>query len=156
MAVADPRRALTAPAESAPVRDAELRAAIVALERRLAADLAAAFPDRVALPPSPAPGPADGPRVLTAAELERTVADLAGRVAGAPQAAARARLAAMRADPAAHRRAWVTQAALGERGCGAWVVRPRLGLLGRMMGWWRVKLSSGCPLAGAAQAAFAA
>src|SRR5947209_8298032 len=25
--------------------------------------------------------------------------------------------------------------------------RPRLGLIGMMMGWWQVKLSSGCPLA---------
>jgi hypothetical protein len=27
-------------------------------------------------------------------------------------------------------------------------VRPRLGLIGMLMGWWQVKLSSGCPLAG--------
>jgi hypothetical protein len=26
-------------------------------------------------------------------------------------------------------------------------VRPRLGLIGMLMGWWQVKLSSGCPLA---------
>ena len=26
-------------------------------------------------------------------------------------------------------------------------VRPRLGLVGMLMGWWQVKLSSGCPLA---------
>ena len=37
---------------------------------------------------------------------------------------------------------------LGEPGCGAWEVRPRLGLIGMLMGWWQVKLSSGCPLAG--------
>jgi hypothetical protein len=125
--------------------DAELRASIAALERRLAEDLAAGFPDRVAAAPTPVGVPADGPRVLTATELERVLNDLAARVAGEPQARARARLADMRADPAAHRHARVTQAELGERGCGAWVVRPRLGLLGRMMGWWRVKLSSGCP-----------
>ena len=27
-----------------------------------------------------------------------------------------------------------------------WQVRPRLGLIGMLMGWWQVKLSSGCPL----------
>jgi hypothetical protein len=27
-------------------------------------------------------------------------------------------------------------------------VRPRLGLIGMLMGWWQVKLSSGCPLPG--------
>ena len=37
---------------------------------------------------------------------------------------------------------------LGEPGCGVWQVRPRLGLIGMLMGWWQVKLSSGCPLAG--------
>jgi hypothetical protein len=26
-------------------------------------------------------------------------------------------------------------------------VRPRLGLIGMLMGWWRVVISSGCPLA---------
>ena len=33
----------------------------------------------------------------------------------------------------------------GEPGCGAYVVRPRLGLIGMLAGWWEVKLSSGCP-----------
>jgi hypothetical protein len=28
-----------------------------------------------------------------------------------------------------------------------WHVRPRLGLVGMLAGWWQVKLSSGCPLA---------
>ncbi len=32
-------------------------------------------------------------------------------------------------------------------GCGAYQVRPRLGIIGMCMGWWHVKLSSGCPLA---------
>jgi hypothetical protein len=36
---------------------------------------------------------------------------------------------------------------LGEPGCGHWHSRPRLGLLGMLMGWWRVRISSGCPLA---------
>ena len=36
---------------------------------------------------------------------------------------------------------------MGEGGCGVWEVRPRLGLIGMLAGWWQVKLSSGCPLA---------
>jgi hypothetical protein len=36
---------------------------------------------------------------------------------------------------------------IGETGCKYWEVRPRLGLIGMMMGWWQVKISSGCPLA---------
>jgi hypothetical protein len=34
---------------------------------------------------------------------------------------------------------------VGARGCGDWHVRPRLGLLGMLMNWWRVVVSSGCP-----------
>ena len=51
-------------------------------------------------------------------------------------------------DPAKHRFARVSCRDLGEPGCGVWQVRPRLGLIGMLMGWWQVKLSSGCPLAG--------
>jgi hypothetical protein len=46
----------------------------------------------------------------------------------------------------------VYAADLGEPGCQSWQVRPRLGLLGMLMGWWRVKHSSGCPLATAGTA----
>ena len=34
---------------------------------------------------------------------------------------------------------------IGEPGCKHWHARPRFGLLGMLMGWWRVKISSGCP-----------
>ena len=37
---------------------------------------------------------------------------------------------------------------IGERGCRHWHSRPRWGILGMLLGWWRVRLSSGCPLAG--------
>ena len=45
------------------------------------------------------------------------------------------------ASPASRSPRWA------QPGCGAYVVRPRLGLLGMLAGWWEVKLSSGCPLA---------
>ena len=51
-------------------------------------------------------------------------------------------------DPGRHRFVRVSAADVGEPGCGVWHVRPRLGLIGMLMGWWQVKLSSGCPLAG--------
>ena len=35
----------------------------------------------------------------------------------------------------------------GDGGCGVYQVRPRLGIIGMLAGWWHVKLSSGCPLA---------
>jgi hypothetical protein len=53
----------------------------------------------------------------------------------------------MRLEPGRYRWVRVHAADLGEPGCQSWQVRPRLGLLGMLMGWWRVKHSSGCPLA---------
>jgi hypothetical protein len=54
----------------------------------------------------------------------------------------------LRRAPERYPWATVTSADLGEPGCTVWRVRPRLGLIGMLMGWWRVKISSGCPLAG--------
>jgi len=53
----------------------------------------------------------------------------------------------MHAAPRRHRWATVTSGDLGEPGCSVWQVRPRFGVIGMLTGWWRVKLSSGCPLA---------
>jgi hypothetical protein len=88
-----------------------------------------------------------GPRLLSLGELERVRDGLAARPrpAPAPDPAARLKLERMLADPGAHPWARVPLAALGEPGCGAYVVRPRLGLIGMLAGWWEVKLSSGCP-----------
>jgi hypothetical protein len=36
---------------------------------------------------------------------------------------------------------------IGEPGCKHWHAKPKWGPLGLLMGWWRVKISSGCPLA---------
>ena len=54
---------------------------------------------------------------------------------------------AMLADPAGHRWEVVSSAETGELGCSTWQVSPRLGPLGALMSWWRVKVSGGCPLA---------
>jgi hypothetical protein len=64
------------------------------------------------------------------------------------QAEKRLALERMLLDPAAHRNVRISCRELGEPGCGVWQVRPRMGLIGMLMGWWQVKLSSGCPLAG--------
>ncbi len=63
------------------------------------------------------------------------------------QEAKRLQLERMLLEPAKHRFARIACSELGEGGCGVWQVRPRLGLIGMLMGWWEVKLSSGCPLA---------
>ena len=54
----------------------------------------------------------------------------------------------MLASPAEHKWLRISRADVGEPGCGHWHSRPRLGPLGMLMGWWRVKVSSGCPLSG--------
>ena len=50
-------------------------------------------------------------------------------------------------EPKKHKFARLHRSEVGMGGCGAYQVRPRLGLIGMLMGWWHVKLSSGCPLA---------
>ncbi len=63
------------------------------------------------------------------------------------QAQSRALLERMFADPPAHKWMRVSNAQLGEPGCRHFHVRPRLGPVGLLAGWWHVKVSSGCPLA---------
>ena len=48
-------------------------------------------------------------------------------------------------DPESHRWVHVSNEDIGEPGCTHWHVRPRFGLLGMLMRWWRVVVSSGCP-----------
>ena len=131
-----------------------LREQIARLEARLADCMATAFPTREALPVAVAG--ARGPRVLGIAELERVRDELAGRLAEAQheltaraiaQERARVRLERMLLAPGRHKFERVAAAELGEGGCGVYQVRPRLGLIGMLAGWWHVKLSSGCPLA---------
>jgi hypothetical protein len=95
------------------------------------------------------------PRLLDLGELEQVRDDLAERLRAArvriaqradEQAASRLCLERMLLEPGKYRFARVSREDLGEPGCGAWQVRPRMGLIGMLMGWWQVKLSSGCPL----------
>lgn len=97
------------------------------------------------------------PRVLDLGELEVIRDRLADRVAEARSALVeRARVEEenrllverMLADPRAYKWVQVSREDLGLPGCGHWHSRPRLGLIGMLMGWWQVKVSSGCPLAG--------
>lgn len=53
----------------------------------------------------------------------------------------------MMLEPERHKWVRVGNEDIGERGCKHWHVRPRWGILGMMLGWWRVRISSGCPLA---------
>jgi hypothetical protein len=51
------------------------------------------------------------------------------------------------AEPQRYHWVRISNEDIGEPGCRHWHSRPRFGLIGMLMGWWRVKLSSGCPLA---------
>jgi DNA-binding transcriptional regulator YhcF (GntR family) len=100
--------------------------------------------------------------VADMAELEQTRDELLERLRGAREEAerrgegqreARTRLEEMATDPAAHKWETVTREELGEPGCSTWEVAPKWGPVGALMNWWRVKVSSGCPLAGPFEAA---
>jgi hypothetical protein len=129
-----------------------LREQIARLERELGDAFVTAFP-RMRL--DVAVAPAGGPRLLSLGDLERLRDDLAERLSRARRALHdrglqeernRALLERMLLEPGKYKFARVTNRDLGEGGCVAWQVRPRLGLIGMLMGWWQVKLSSGCPL----------
>jgi hypothetical protein len=94
------------------------------------------------------------PRLLSLAELEHErdrMADAlhalerAAGEAGWRQEQQRRLREELLLDPAAHPFARVSNADVGEPGCRDWHVRPRFGLLGILMRWWRVVVSSGCP-----------
>jgi hypothetical protein len=126
----------------------DLRDQIARLEQELARTLAETFPRREPLRAGRSASAQAGPRLLTLGQLERIRDELADRVAALRERRGHALLDAMYAAPEQHRRAVVTSADLGEPGCAVWRVRPRLGLIGMLMGWWRVTISSGCPLPG--------
>jgi hypothetical protein len=128
-----------------------LREQIARLERELSAVAITTYPRldaRLALPSL------DGPRLLSLGELERIRDAIAARLGdlhaaaaaqSARQADAARELERMLADPPAHKWRRITHADLGIPGCGDYHVRPKAGLLGMLMGWWQVKMSSGCP-----------
>lgn len=128
----------------------ELRRQIGKLEAELAA-----YPPVVVAPGTPVMRPNE-PRIAGVGELAATRDTLLSELASARAAAelrgrrerrAREVRDAIVDDPAAHRWEVVSSAETGEDGCATWQVSPRMGPLGALMSWWRVKVSSGCPLA---------
>lgn len=135
------------------VRD-DLRRQIARLERHLAELFASAFPRHGI---DWGVGAVGGPRVLGIGELERVRDALALRVQEAQAELARRGEAEQRnrglleemiAAPERHRWLRLAAAEIGEPSCATWESRPRWGPLGLLLNWWRVKVSSGCPLAG--------
>jgi hypothetical protein len=130
-----------------------MRAQIVRLESDLAATVWSASPGQRLEAPRLGGG---RPRVLSLRDLERVRDQLADAAASRRQALSeralveernRLHVEAMLLDPAAHQWDRVCNRDVGEPGCKQWHVRPRWGVLGMLMSWWRVKISSGCPLA---------
>jgi hypothetical protein len=129
-----------------------LRSQVARLERELSGLVAHTFPH--ISPRDPGSEAFSGPRILTLAELERLrdrlalrVGEVRGQVAerAALERRSRALLERMKLEPRHYKFARVPVADLGDGHCGVWEVRPRLGLIGMLAGWWHVKLSSGCP-----------
>ena len=123
-----------------------LRAQIARLEGELARTLASTYPR---ITPAGPPLAHRGPKLLDLEELEVTRDALAARVSDVrrraraqeeAQAQARARLQDMRAHPERHKGERITAEELGLPGCMVYSVRRRV-----LTGWWRVKVSSGCP-----------
>lgn len=103
------------------------------------------------------PALAREPRALDLGELEAVRDALAARVEDARRALRerdvlesdnRALLERMLEAPQDYKWVQISRDDLGLPGCGHWHSRPRFGLLGMLMGWWRVRISSGCPLPG--------
>ncbi len=153
-AVTPAPRTRTAPGERAARRS--LREQIARLEEELAGLFTSSWP-RKDIMPAPAPATAGaGARVLTLAELEHRRDALAERTAKAKRALAertaveedrRRLIEEMLLEPEKHKWVRVGNEDIGEPGCHHWHVQPRGGLLGMLAGWWRVRISSGCPLA---------
>lgn len=132
---------------------ADLRRQIAALELALARLFGSAFPRKGIDFSVEGMG---GPRLLSVDELERVRDALAARlqdVKGCLNDVAyveqknRWLIEEMTSDPASHKWVRVYNEDIGEPGCRNWHAKPKWGLLGLLMGWWRVKVSSGCPLA---------
>ncbi len=132
-----------------------LRAQVARLERELSDVVATGFPHVPASAARVADHGAGGPRLLGLAQLERERDALAGRLQDVRrlvharvehERSAHELLRRMKLEPGRYRFVRLPVRDLGEGGCGVWEVRPRLGLIGMLAGWWQLTLSSGCPL----------
>lgn len=140
---------------------ATLKAQVARLERELSQIVASGFPHISGSATGPEQqgdrtgvGRTAAPRLLTLGELERQRDELVrqirdARIRSAERAeverCSRALLQEMKRAPQRYKFVRLAVADLGEGRCGFWQVRPRLGLIGMLAGWWEVKLSSGCP-----------
>ncbi len=147
-ALRDPLPDIGAEADEAAARR-ELRRQIARLEAELASYPAARSDAEAVHPLLRAKG-----HVASFAELEATRNELmerlkAARVAeekrGRREERSRLRREGMLQNPERHRFERIAMEECGDPGCGEFRVVPRFGPVGALAGWWRVKVSSGCP-----------
>src|SRR5256885_1665160 len=132
---------------------ADLRRQIAVMELALARLFGSAFPRKNINFSVPGMG---GPRMLSVDDLEKVRDGLAARIQevkadlhdyAVVEESNRELIEEMLADPASHKWERVYNEDIGEPGCKHWHAKPKWGVLGMLLGWWRVKISSGCPLA---------
>jgi hypothetical protein len=148
LAPAAPRTALDERAARRVLRDQVAR-----LEDEAAGLFCSAWP-RTGLDLLPRPSQRGAARLMSLGELEELRDEMVEQVArgraalaerGTAEEGNRRLIEDMLLDPESHRWVRVSNADIGEPGCRHWHVRPRWGVLGMLMRWWRVVLSSGCP-----------
>jgi hypothetical protein len=146
-----PVRPVTAPAEDHAAARRALRAQVTRLEQELAELQCSAWPRTDIRAGVTGTG---GARLLSLGQLEELRDRLAAEAArvrralderGAEEEHNRCLLEQMLLEPERHPGARVRAADLGEPSCRQWEVSPILGPLGRLLNWWRVRISSGCP-----------
>jgi hypothetical protein len=146
------RGALVAPLADERAARSSLRMQVARLERELSETVAVGFPH---IEPISGGASFAGPRLLSLEQLELQRDRLAGRVQDMRRCVserveherrAQELLEGMKLEPGRYKFVRLPVKDLGQGGCGVWEVRPRLGLIGMLAGWWHVKLSSGCPL----------
>src|SRR4051812_7284786 len=132
---------------------ADLRRQIAVMEMALARLFGSAFPRKNIDFSVPGMG---GPRMLSVDDLEKVRDGLAARIQevrvhlhdyAVVEESNRELIEEMLADPASHKWERVFNEDIGEPGCKHWHVKPKWGVIGMLMSWWRGKNSSGCPLA---------
>ena len=144
----DPLPDVGAAADEAAARR-ELRRQVARLEAELAAYPAARSDAETVHPLLRAKG-----HVASFGELEATRNELMERLKkaraseekrGRREERSRLRREGMLRDPERHRFERIALEECGDPGCGEFRVVPRFGPVGALAGWWRVKVSSGCP-----------
>jgi hypothetical protein len=149
--IASRRQRTVAPPADEQAARRELRHQVARLEQELSELQCSAWPRTDIRAGVHASG---GPRLLSLGQLEEvrdrlTIETSCLRRAlderGAEEEGKRRLLEEMLLEPERHKWVQISHEDIGEPGCHHWHVRPAWGVLGMLLKWWRVRISSGCP-----------